>query len=243
LFELVFPDDCRICGQPLKGVSRVPVCAACLAAPGPLEAEHFCVSCRTPFMNAFPLDGEGRCGLCRSGMRGFDAAYAFGAYEGTLRELIHLFKYKRIRTLARPLAEHLLSACPREQRFDAIVPMPLHWFRRWQRGFNQAGLLARLVSRRCGIPVVKAVRRTRATPPQAGLTSARRRTNVRGAFSPARAASLRGMRLLLVDDVMTTGATAGACARALKDAGASYVAVLALARADRRFGASKEQPA
>jgi ComF family protein len=176
-------------------------------------------------------------------MQGFDAAYASGAYEGTLRELIHLFKYQRIRTLAKPLAERLLSAYPREQRFDVIVPMPLHWFRRWQRGFNQSDLLARLVSRRCGIPIVQAVRRTRATPPQAGLTSARRRTNVRGAFSPARAASVQGLRVLLVDDVMTTGATVSACARALKAAGASYVAVLALARADRRFGASKEQPA
>jgi ComF family protein len=196
------------------------------------------VSCRTPFANRFPLDASGRCALCRGNLQGFDAAYSFGAYEGALRELIHLFKYDRIRTLARPLASHLVSAFPREERFDAIVPMPLHWFRRWQRGFNQSALLAREIGRRCGLPVVHAVRRRRATRPQAGLSNARRRVNVAGAFSPARGRSVRGLRVLLVDDVMTTGATASACARALKNAGASYVAVLALARADRRFGAA-----
>jgi ComF family protein len=196
------------------------------------------VSCRTPFANRFPLDASGRCALCRGNLQGFDAAYSFGAYEGALRELIHLFKYGRIRTLARPLAGHLVSAFPREERFDAIVPMPLHWFRRWQRGFNQSALLAREIGRRCALPVVHAVRRRRATRPQAGLSNARRRVNVAGAFSPARGRSVRGLRVLLVDDVMTTGATASACARALKNAGASYVAVLALARADRRFGAA-----
>ncbi len=231
-----------MCGEPLKGISRVPVCGTCLEAAKPLVADYFCVSCRTPFANRFPLDAEGRCALCRSNLQGFDAAYSFGAYEGSLREMVHLFKYKRIRTLARPLAEHLLSAFPREQRFDAIVPMPLHWLRRWRRGFNQSALLARHVGRRCGIPVIQAVRRLRPTPPQAGLSNARRRANVRGAFGPARASPIRGMRVLLVDDVMTTGATASACARALKDAGASYVAVLTLARADRRFGVTADAP-
>ena len=213
----------------------MPICQECLRLPSPLAAEHFCVSCRTPFANAFPLDFTGRCALCRGGFRGFDSVYCFGAYDGVLRDLIHLLKYGRIRTLAGPLAEYLVSAYPREQRFDAIVPMPLHWRRYWQRGFNQSALLARELGRRCGIPVVGAVRRRRATPPQAGLTSARRRINVSGAFAAAKRRPVKDLRILLVDDVMTTGATASSCAGALKRAGASYVAVLALARADRRF--------
>jgi ComF family protein len=235
LASLVFPDDCRLCGQPLRDLSRVPVCQACLRLPAPLAADFFCVTCRTPFSNPFPLDASGRCALCRGNLQGFDASYSFGAYEGALRELIHLLKYDRIRTLARPLGDFLMVAYPREERFDAIVPMPLHWRRRWRRGFNQSELLAREISRRCGLPVVRAVRRVRATASQAGLTNAKRRANVSGTFAPARRRPVRGLRVLLVDDVMTTGATASACSRALKSAGAKYVAFLALARADRRF--------
>ncbi len=211
------------------------MCEACLRLPSPLAADFFCATCRTPFSNPFPLDASGRCALCRGNLQGFDAAYSFGAYEGALRELIHLLKYDRIRTLARPLGDFLMAAYPREQRFDAIVPMPLHWRRYWRRGFNQSELLAREVSRRCGLPVARGVRRLRATAPQAGLTNAKRRVNVSGAFAPARRRSVEGLRVLLVDDVMTTGATASACSRALKSAGAKYVAFLALARADRRF--------
>ena len=234
LAGLVFPDDCRLCATPLKRLSRVPVCPACLRSPSPLAVEFFCATCRTPFANAFPLDASGRCALCRAGAQGFDAAYSFGVYEGALRELIHLFKFEGVRTLARPLAGFLVAAYPRDVRLDAVVPMPLHWRRYWQRGFNQSALLAAEIGRRCGLPVIGAVRRARATAPQAGLTNARRRANVAGAFVPSRRRSVRGLRVLLVDDVLTTGATVAACSRALRSAGASYVAVLTLARADRR---------
>lgn len=237
LARLLLPDDCRLCRQPLKALSRIPVCGSCLESPVPLAADHFCARCRTPFLNAFPLDADGLCALCRLNTQGFDAAYSFGAYQGALRELIHLLKYGRIRTLSRPLGRLLAAAFPLDQRFDAIVPVPLHWRRRWRRGFNQSALLAEELSRRFGLPVIKALRRARPTASQAGLTSARRRANVAGAFAPSRRARVEGLRLLLVDDVMTTGATASACSRVLKSAGASYVAFLALARADRRFGA------
>jgi ComF family protein len=170
--------------------------------------------------------------LCRLGLQGFDAVYSYGSYEGTLRKLVHLFKYTGVRPLAKPFGELLARALPREQGFDVIVPMPLHWFKRWQRGFNQADLLAREIGRRWQVPVREVVRRKRATSPQAGLTNAKRRANVQGAFRVRR--RLDGMRVLLVDDVLTTGATAGACARALKRAGASHVSLLALARTDRR---------
>jgi len=199
-----------------------------------MSAEYFCVSCRTPFQNHFPLDSEGRCALCRSGLRGFDHAYCFGAYEGTLRELIHLYKYSRMKPLWKPLGDLLATALPRDQRFDGVVAVPLHWRRKWERGFNQSELLARSIARRAGVRVLHPVRRRRATRTQAGLSNSRRRENVSGAFI-AKAGAVPGLRILLVDDVMTTGATASACAHALKRAGAKSVALLALARVDRRF--------
>jgi ComF family protein len=235
IFPLVFPDDCRVCGEALKHYSRVPVCARCLADPQPLVAEYFCVACRTPFLNAYPLDESGRCTLCRLGLTGFDAVYSYGSYEGSLKKLIHLFKYDKIHPLAATLGRLLARILPREERFDCVVPMPLHWRRRWERGFNQAELLAGEIARRWNVPVRRAVRRVKATAPQAGLTNAKRRANVRGAFVLRRGVRLEGARVLLVDDVFTTGATASACARALKRAGAAHVTLLAVARTDRRL--------
>ena len=232
---LVFPDNCRICDAPLSGVSRVPVCPRCLAAPRPLASEYACINCHAPFVNRHPLDDEGRCGLCRRGLTGFDAAFAFGSYEGELRKLIQLFKYGGTPTLARPLGMLLASALPREKAFDLVVPMPMHWRRRWSRGFNQAELLADVLAARLGFAKLNAVRRRKATPPQAGLTGAQRRKNMSGAFKVRNADRIRGKRILLVDDVLTTGSTAAACARALKRAGAAYVAVITVARADRRM--------
>jgi ComF family protein len=186
-------------------------------------------------VNAFPLDESGRCTLCRLDLAGFDAVYTYGSYEGSLRKLIHLFKYEKIHTLAKPLSRLLAQVLPREERFDLIVPMPLHWRRRWERGFNQSALLARAIGRVWNVPVKNAVRRVKATVPQAGLTNAKRRANVAKAFVEKRNAGLEGARVLLVDDVLTTGATAAACARALKRAGAKHVALLAVARTDRRM--------
>jgi predicted amidophosphoribosyltransferase len=182
--------------------------------------------------------------------------YSYGSYEGTLRKLIHIFKFEKVHTLATPLGNLLARVLPREQRFDAIVPMPLHWRRRWERGFNQSELLAKEIARRWNVPVVDVVRRVKASPPQAGLTNAKRRANVSGAFATARpwhhpwrrvvrfaarnrallkTPRLDGQRVLLVDDVLTTGATAAACARALKHAGALHVTLLTVARTDRRI--------
>jgi ComF family protein len=239
LFHAVFPDDCRVCDEPLrdeslKNISRIPVCARCLGAPEPLAAEFFCVACRTPFLNRAPLDESGRCSLCRLGLTGFDAVYTFASYEGALRKLIHLFKFAGVRPLARVFGGYLRRALPVEESFDLVVPMPLHWRRRWQRGFNQAALLAHQIAPRFGVPVRSVVRRKRATKSQAGLTNAKRRANVSGAFQIKSGIRLDGMRVLLVDDVLTTGATAAACARALKRAGAAHVTLLAVARTDRR---------
>jgi ComF family protein len=227
----------------LREVTRIPVCRKCLQYPQPFSTEFFCVSCRTPFLNAFPLDAEGKCALCRSGLRGFDSAYCFGAYEGTLRQLIHLYKYQRIQTMWRPLANLLASALPLDEPFDAVTSVPLHWRKRWQRGFNQSDLLAREIGRRRGIPAVTALRRIRFTESQAGLSNTGRRRNVAKAFECRPVArTLAGKRVLLIDDVMTTGSTAAACARTLKQAGVARVVLLTVARVDRRLEGAKSQP-
>lgn len=202
-----------------------------------MMAEHFCAQCGAPFLNAFPLDAEGRCRLCRLGARGLDAVYCYASYEGAIEKLIPLFKYQKVRTLARPLGELLLAAFPRDRRFDALVPVPLHWRKRMERGFNQSELLARFVSRRTGIPMRPLLKRVRNTSVQAGLSNAKRRENVKGAFEGR--AALNGERILLIDDVMTTGATAAAAAQALRDAGAASVGLMALARVDRRVSISE----
>ena len=218
------------------------MCEECLETPAPLTAEYFCAACKTPFQNRYPLDEHGLCALCRNGLRGFDAAYCYGAYEGALRELIHLFKYGKMKPLADPLSGYLASALPRDQRFDVVAPMPMHWLRRMRRGFNQAELLAAATARRCGVPMIRAARRVRATRMQAGLSNSVRRQNVAGAFQVPRPELVKGRRVLLVDDVLTTGATASACGTALKRAGARSVSILTLARVDRR-GAAPDGPA
>jgi ComF family protein len=211
-----------------------------LAKPAPLMAEYFCAACQAPFMNPFPLDEKGLCGMCRRGLVGFDAVRSFGFYEGELRELIHLFKYGNVTTLAGPLGRLLARTMPENSRFDVVIPMPLHWYRRWSRGFNQSELLAHETARRAGLRVRNAVRRVRSTASQAGLSGAKRRANVAGAFRVRK--RLDGLRVLLVDDVLTTGATAAACARALKRAGAEHVTVITLARVDRRVDPLDRRP-
>ena len=205
-----------------------------------MAAEYACAACHTPFVSAYPPDERGLCALCRLGAPGYERAFSYGFYDGPLRRLIHLFKFERVPTLAAPLGRYLTAALPvDEPRFDLVVPMPLHWYRRWRRGFNQSELLGREVAGRLGLPMLaRALRRTRHAAPQSGLSSAARRRNVTGLFSVSDRQKVSGRRVLLVDDVLTTGATAQAAARALKSAGAAQVVVLTLARADRRESVS-----
>jgi ComF family protein len=159
-----------------------------------------------------------------------------GRYDGPLRAILHAFKYEGRRVLAKPLAQLMCEADPDLLNdADAVVPVPLHPWRAWRRGFNQADDLARELGR----PVWPALRRIRHGPPQVSLPAARRHANVRDAYAlawttritPSARRRLRGAIVVLVDDVMTTGATLGACANVLIDAGVREVRVLTVARA------------
>ena len=121
-----------------------------------------------------------------------------------------------------------------EAQFDFVMAMPMHWRKQWQRGFNQAELLSRPVARRFGLTVATNLRRTRYTNSQAGLSERERRDNLKDSFFVKNARQVAGQRILLVDDVYTTGATLRAAAKSLKDAGAVHVSALTLARVDKR---------
>ena len=199
-----------------------------------MEAEYFCRSCRTPFVESYPLDDDQLCQSCREGNVTFNAAYSFGGFDGSLSRLIHLLKYSKIETLAAPLSELLLRALPRDERFDLIIAMPMHWRKQWARGFNQAELLAAPVAARYGLRLAKPLKRTRYTEAQAGLDDRGRQANLNASFAVTDTALVRGKRILLIDDVFTTGATLREATGVLKRAGAAWVTVLTLARVDRR---------
>lgn len=168
-------------------------------------------------------------------MFAFEQARSFAAHEGTLRALVQRFKYDGFRPLAKPLGRFLSQAAERlsEPSFDLAVPVPLHRKRESQRGFNQAELLALEVAKLRRIPLgVKDCVRVRDTPPQTGLRAAERRKNVAGAFDVPQPKRVRGRRVLLMDDVLTTGATANSCAQALRKAGAKGIWVATVARAN-----------
>lgn len=169
-------------------------------------------------------------------MTRFDRARSFGRYDGVLRDLVHLFKYAGVRTLAPRFGEflaHLVAENPEYGSSDVIVPVPLHPDRQRVRGYNQAALLARELARRTSLPLdQESFVRVKATSPQAGLTAHQRRENVRAAFA-VRGDSLSERRVILVDDVLTTGATVNACAHALRRAGAAEVRVVTVARVVR----------
>jgi ComF family protein len=128
----------------------------------------------------------------------------------------------------------LLRALPLDQNFDAIIAMPMHWRKRWERGFNQSELLAAPIAKRFGLKLSSNLRRNRYTAPQAGLSETARRANLRHSFRVVKPEQVSGRRVLLIDDVFTTGATLRAATATLKAAGAAHVSALTLARVDRR---------
>ncbi len=199
----------------------------------PLELLVSCDRCQRPLSAAVLASNElALCGPCRQGETDLDRLRSFGAYDAELRALIVLLKYNGVEPLARLLAGWLalvISQQPELAQVDALVPVPLHRRRQRARGFNQAELVARELSRWTKLPVEpRWLRRIKDTPSQTGLTPAQREENVRGAFATER--KLDSARILLLDDVCTTGATLSACARALKQAGAAQVNAVTVAR-------------
>jgi ComF family protein len=168
---------------------------------------------------------------------GFDAAYCFGSYDGALRKLIHLFKYGKVESMAGPLSRFLSAAVPLDVEFEVVIAMPMHWRKQWERGFNQAELLAAPIARRYGLKLGTNLRRQRYTVAQASLTEAQRRKNLEKSFRVKRPTEVSGKRILLIDDVFTTGTTLRTAAEALKAAGAAHVSALTLARVERRIDA------
>lgn len=211
---------------------RIPVCSDCLADVEGWGPELRCGQCQREVSHGDSLDAAGACGACRRRPGSLQRVWTYGPYRGALRGLIHLLKFDGMQPLGDVLGERAASCAELAEEADLIVPVPLHWTRRWKRGFNQSGLIARVVSRRHGVRCEpRALRRRKRTRPQAGLSGAQRRESLRGTIE-ARRSCVEGKRVLLVDDVVTTGATIEVCARALRKVGARRVTALAAARAE-----------
>jgi ComF family protein len=229
--DLLFPPLCHVCRRFIPTAAELHICPACREGMPPIAAP-LCPVCGIPFAGA---GSDHLCGRCSTSPPAFDLARAALVYEGAARDLIHAFKYNNKTHLRRPLALltlELLSEFMRSRNSDLIMPVPLHAKKLSSRGFNQALLLGELFSRQLTIPLDRhTLRRIRWTEPQVNLLAQDRWANVKGAFGVHEAARVKGRRVLLVDDVLTTGSTVDECGRVLKAAGARAVTVITVARA------------
>lgn len=231
LVDLVLPPRCPVSGDVVEkqGMLSGEAWAALEFMAPPL-----CDICGIPF--EYDTE-EAVCGACLAAPPCYARARAALKYNDTSRDLVMGFKHAdklyAVKTFT-PLLKR--AGVDVLERAEILVPVPLHFWRLMKRRYNQSVLIARDLGRNCGLPVLSdALVRTRATPPQAHLKADKRRKNVRGAFAvkPARVAAIQGKSVLLIDDVLTTGATAEECTKALLEAGAARVDVLAVARAVR----------
>lgn len=234
--NLFFPEVCFICATPIAHRKDRGVCAGCRGRALALKIHPpFCPSCGLPMPN-FQTDSVSLCGTCILNPPAFAGARSFGYYDGELARLIQGLKFHNRRNLVNilgPLLVEAYNATWTPSAFDLLVAVPLHPERRCTRGYNQSGLLARFLSRRVGIPFGRhALIRRRSTLPQVGLSDSQRRNNVRNAFRCTVKPGTAGCRILLIDDVLTTGATASSAAQALIKGGALRVSVLTVARTE-----------
>jgi ComF family protein len=232
IIHLIYPPTCHLCGQALApdGSRFCTRCAHLL----PEDFQAACPRCAVS-IGAYSQTADG-CPRCRAERFWFDQAVRLGLYKDSLREAILRMKQATGEDLAEALghlwAEHA-AARLRALAVDVVVPVPLHWIRRWQRGYNQAETLARALAAKLGVPCrTRWLWRARYTAHQTGQGRTARKANLRGAFRAAARPELRGKKVLLVDDVLTTGTTCSEAARVLKRAGAARVAVAVLARSD-----------
>jgi ComF family protein len=237
LGDLVFPWRCAVCEMAVPGL-REPFCALCRGVLMARAAEiqrNSCPRCAMPVGPFADLDKG--CSECRGRPLGFDAAIAMGYHEGPCRRLCLKLKNEREAWLAPWMSGLLVEARAAELALlpaDAwVVPVPLHWLRRLYRGYNQSDALAQSLARRLGLEARRPIRRIKYTERLVGMNLTRRAEIMRGAFEvhARQGPDLKGRTILLVDDVLTTGATTGAAARAMKRAGAKRVVVAVLSRA------------
>ncbi len=222
LLDLVFPPFCLTCGT----ASEEYLCAECVDKILLIEPPA-CARCGSP-APTYP------CPNCEGLSFSFDSAHCAGIYEGVLREAIHAFKYGCCEALSETLGGIMSSRIPArflEGRIDCVVPLPIHRSRMLVRGFNQSELLARRVCSDTGLELaLDVLYQKRKTPHQVNLPQEKRLGNVRNAFAVRNAGKIAGKRVLLVDDVLTTGSTLNEAALAMKNAGASSVHAYTLAR-------------
>jgi ComF family protein len=231
LLDFFLPPKCLLCGETPGSQLQDRPCPVCLSRIKFFSSPR-CPRCGIGFVS--PSERDHLCSGCLTEEPYFARARAVCLYEGLIVETICRFKYGGVTRLARPLGSFLTEYRDPEfpfTDFDLILPVPLHSQRLRERGFNQSLLLARRFSRKHSLPLnFTALQRSRSTRPQTELSGAERRTNVRGAFLIQEPEAVAGRRVLLVDDVFTTGATVRECARVLIRAGAQRVDVLTLAR-------------
>jgi ComF family protein len=219
--DLLYPPRCVLCGR-----GGAFLCAACEDGL-PRAGGRRCHRCWLPLP-------DGDCRRCADSPLALDGLRTPYVYRGDARKLVHLLKFRDLSVLAEPMAARMAPlAAELTPAPSGAVPVPLSGRRERLRGYNQARLLARALAKELTLPFVDALRRTGSSPPQSESASAdERRANVRDAFAVRRRSAVAGLRLLLVDDVATTGATLDACARALLGAGAASVGAVAFARED-----------
>ncbi|HJR78090.1 MAG TPA: ComF family protein [Nitrospiraceae bacterium] len=232
VLHVLFPVQCRTCDRPLADDPVPFFCRTCWNSIQPLRGAA-CPRCARPFASPWALaySPTHLCIECRMRKPAFTKAWAGYPYAPPLREAIGLLKYERKYGLADSLCRLLTAALPPALDVDLIMPVPLHPARLREREFNQSLLLAQSIGRHLRIPVSYAdLLRIRDNPAQTSLPRSSRLTNLRRAFHVRRPENIRGRRVLLVDDVFTTGTTVNECAKALRKAGSGDVYVLTLAR-------------
>lgn len=249
LASVVFPAPCRICKGTLDTASRVPVCASCLNSFQRI-APPICECCGRPIVSPHVNDSiQVLCRLCRLETYGFDLARSFAYYNSPMVRAILLLKHEDVAPMGVWFADRLAELVAREPGLmpaDVVVPVPLHPARLRERGYNQAELIARPLARRLKLRMGPYLLvRTRPRPDKLKLTRHERWSTVRGAYEMRQGVRVDKLRILLVDDVMATGATLDACSRALRKAGAARVISLTVARSVSEWvqaSDAREQP-